>query len=34
MAPAVMTATGIRRATSAGTIVVDGTARRGWIEGR
>ena len=33
-APPVMTAAGIRRSTSAGTIVIDGTARRGWIEVR
>jgi len=33
-APAVITSTGIRRSTSAGTSVVDGTARRGWIEAR
>jgi hypothetical protein len=31
-APLVISAAGVRRSTSAGTIVVDGAARRGWLE--
>ena len=31
-APPVISAAGVRRSTSAGTIVVDGTGRRGWLE--